>query len=70
MILFLQVAIEVVISCSAMALLKQGDGKDNESTSDDSWEKWKRGGLIGAAAITGGTLMAITGGMIFIFLRE
>ncbi|KAK1423578.1 hypothetical protein QVD17_18882 [Tagetes erecta] len=56
-------AIEVVISCSVMAVLKQGDGKENECTSDDSWEKWKRGGLIGAAAITGGTLMAITGGL-------
>ncbi|KAM0055125.1 putative alpha/Beta hydrolase [Helianthus debilis subsp. tardiflorus] len=56
-------AIEVLISCSAMAVLKQGDGKENENASDDSWEKWKRGGLIGAAAITGGTLMAITGGL-------
>ncbi|KAJ0652968.1 hypothetical protein HanOQP8_Chr15g0578201 [Helianthus annuus] len=60
---FLQEAIEVFISCSAMAVLKQGDGKENENASDDSWEKWKRGGLIGAAAITGGTLMAITGGL-------
>ncbi|KAK1434303.1 hypothetical protein QVD17_00040 [Tagetes erecta] len=45
-----------------MVVLKQGDGKENECISDDSWEKWKRGGLIGAAAITGGTLMAITCG--------
>ncbi|XP_042756199.1 uncharacterized protein LOC111897468 isoform X2 [Lactuca sativa] len=56
-------AIEVVISCSAMAVLKQDDGVENVQTSDDSWEKWKRGGLIGAAAVTGGTLMAITGGL-------
>ncbi|KAD7117676.1 hypothetical protein E3N88_04944 [Mikania micrantha] len=56
-------AIEVLISCSVMAALKQGELKENEHTSDDSWEKWKRGGLIGAAAITGGTLMAITGGL-------
>ncbi|KAI3699384.1 hypothetical protein L2E82_43656 [Cichorium intybus] len=56
-------AIEVVISCSAMAVLKQDDGKENVETGDDSWEKWKRGGLIGAAAVTGGTLMAITGGL-------
>ncbi|KAL4569010.1 hypothetical protein LXL04_024637 [Taraxacum kok-saghyz] len=56
-------AIEVVISCSAMALLKNDDGNENVDTTDDSWEKWKRGGLIGAAAITGGTLMAITGGL-------
>lgn len=53
----------MVISCSAMAVLKQDDGVENVQTSDDSWEKWKRGGLIGAAAVTGGTLMAITGGM-------
>ncbi|OMO84587.1 hypothetical protein COLO4_21964 [Corchorus olitorius] len=27
------------------------------------WAKWKRRGIIGAAALTGGTLMAITGGL-------
>lgn len=59
----------MVISCSAMAVLKKGDEKENEYTKDDSWEKWKRGGLIGAAAVTGGTLMAITGGMILTFLE-
>ncbi|PWA56666.1 hypothetical protein CTI12_AA416220 [Artemisia annua] len=53
----------VVISCSAMAVLKKGDEKENDQTSDDSWEKLKRGGFIGAAAITGGTLMAITSGL-------
>jgi hypothetical protein len=26
------------------------------------WQNWKRGGIIGAAALTGGTLMAISGG--------
>ena len=65
-ILILQEAIEVLISCSAMAVLKKGDKQENDQTSDDSWEKLKRGGLIGAAAITGGTLMAITGGTILI----
>ncbi|KAJ9564414.1 hypothetical protein OSB04_000380 [Centaurea solstitialis] len=56
-------AIEVVISCSAMAVFQQDGEKQDAKISDESWEKWKRGGLIGAAAITGGTLMAITGGL-------
>ncbi|PWA97530.1 transmembrane and coiled-coil domain-containing protein 4 [Artemisia annua] len=43
--------------------LQKGYEKENDQTSDDSWEKLKRGGLIGTAAITGGTLMAITGGL-------
>nr|GEW55295.1 transmembrane and coiled-coil domain-containing protein 4-like [Tanacetum cinerariifolium] len=46
-----------------LKVLKKGDEKENEKTSDDSWEKLKRGGLTGAASITGGTLMAITGGL-------
>lgn len=50
-------------ACSAMALQKSG-GKEEESLSPESeWDKWKRGGIVGAAALTGGTLMAITGGM-------
>ncbi|KAK9678745.1 hypothetical protein RND81_11G231000 [Saponaria officinalis] len=57
-------AMETMIACSVMALakeqeLKQGDAKSEE----DSWAKWKRGGIIGAAAVTGGALMAITGGL-------
>ncbi|KAM7262821.1 hypothetical protein ACFE04_000504 [Oxalis oulophora] len=57
-------AVETVVACSALALLKQKEGKQEETKStDDTWAKWKRGGIIGAAAITGGTLMAITGGL-------
>lgn len=57
-------AIETMIACSAMALKKEQEANEEESqTPKTNWEKWKRGGIIGAAAITGGTLMAITGGL-------
>lgn len=29
---------------------------------NDTWAKWKRGSMIGAAALTGGTIFAVTGG--------
>lgn len=53
----------MMVACSAMALLKEEANNDTQSPKS-SWEKWKKGGIIGAAAITGGTLMAITGGML------
>lgn len=60
----LQEAIETMIACSAMAVAKEEESKEEETQSaKNKWAKWKRGGIIGAAAITGGTLMAITGGM-------
>ncbi|KAF6989400.1 hypothetical protein CFC21_006738 [Triticum aestivum] len=56
-------AIEIMVACSAMAAAKE-DEKSRESTSPRSrWQKWRRGGIIGAAALTGGTLMAISGGL-------
>ncbi|KAL6993465.1 hypothetical protein U1Q18_011581 [Sarracenia purpurea var. burkii] len=58
-------AIEVMVAYSAMALTKEEQSKEEETRSPKkSWAKWKRGGIIGAAALTGGTLLAITGGMI------
>ena len=42
---------------------KEGAKEEESVGSETSWDKWKRGGIIGAAAVTGGTLMAITGGM-------
>ncbi|VAH17286.1 unnamed protein product [Triticum turgidum subsp. durum] len=52
-----------MVACSAMAAAKE-DEKSRESTSPRSrWQKWRRGGIIGAAALTGGTLMAISGGL-------
>ncbi|KAK4361491.1 hypothetical protein RND71_020443 [Anisodus tanguticus] len=56
-------AIETMVACSAMVLLKEEESKEENQSPDSSWAKWKRGGIIGAAALTGGTLMAITGGL-------
>ncbi|CAK9157057.1 unnamed protein product [Ilex paraguariensis] len=56
-------AIETMVACSAMALLKEAESKEENQSEQSSWAKWKRGGIIGAAALTGGTLMAITGGL-------
>ncbi|KAL8167908.1 hypothetical protein V2J09_009407 [Rumex salicifolius] len=57
-------AIETMIACSAMALLQQEEAKNEETkTKGSTWKKWKRGVIIGAAAVTGGTLLAITGGL-------
>ncbi|XP_042042246.1 transmembrane and coiled-coil domain-containing protein 4-like isoform X1 [Salvia splendens] len=56
-------AIEIMVACTAMAILKQEESKEEGNSTGTSWEKWKRGGIIGAAALTGGTLMAITGGL-------
>lgn len=54
---------EIMVACTAMAISKQEGVQGDEAESDDnSWSKWKRGSIIGAAALTGGTLMAITGG--------
>ncbi|CAJ1942419.1 unnamed protein product [Sphenostylis stenocarpa] len=57
-------AIETMVACSAMAIIKAQESKNEETQSKESkWAKIKRGGIIGAAAITGGTLLAITGGL-------
>ncbi|XP_058098716.1 uncharacterized protein LOC131243395 isoform X2 [Magnolia sinica] len=57
-------AMEVMVACSAMAALKEAEAHAEQNESPKSkWSKWKRGGIIGAAALTGGTLMAITGGL-------
>ncbi|KAL0448439.1 UNVERIFIED_CONTAM: Transmembrane and coiled-coil domain-containing protein 4 [Sesamum latifolium] len=56
-------AIETMIAYSVMALLKVDSAKEVANSPESSWAKWKRGGIIGAAALTGGALMAITGGL-------
>ncbi|KAH9625987.1 hypothetical protein KSS87_008666 [Heliosperma pusillum] len=57
-------AMETLVACSVMALAKEQELKQGEAKSEEtSWDKWKRGGIIGAAAVTGGALMAITGGL-------
>ncbi|GMI76959.1 hypothetical protein like AT4G36210 [Hibiscus trionum] len=56
--------IEMMVAYSAMALAKEKEAEEEESKSPGrKWAKWKRRGIIGAAALTGGTLMAITGGL-------
>ena len=70
-----QETIETMVACSAMAVAKKDESNEEQpESSETKWAKWKRGGIIGAAALTGGTLMAITGGielttcLIFLFL--
>ncbi|KAL0333000.1 UNVERIFIED_CONTAM: Transmembrane and coiled-coil domain-containing protein 4 [Sesamum calycinum] len=57
-----------MIACSVMALLKVDSSKEAAGSPESSWAKWKRGGIIGAAALTGGALMAITGGMSYFII--
>ncbi|KAI3959148.1 hypothetical protein MKX01_023824 [Papaver californicum] len=57
-------AMEVMVASSAMALMKEAEPAEQETKSPKGkWAAWKRGGIIGAAALTGGTLLAITGGL-------
>ncbi|KAJ0026296.1 hypothetical protein Pint_09061 [Pistacia integerrima] len=57
-------AIETIVASSLMATeQEQGGNEDGNGTSEAPGANWKRGGIIGAAALTGGTLMAITGGL-------
>ncbi|EYU31146.1 hypothetical protein ABFS82_08G237700 [Erythranthe guttata] len=56
-------SIETIVASSAMAILKEEESKEVAQSKKSSWAKWKRGGIIGAAALTGGTLMAVTGGL-------
>ncbi|VAI11779.1 unnamed protein product [Triticum turgidum subsp. durum] len=54
-------AIEVMVACSAMAAAKEQEQSGENASPKSKWAKWKRGGIIGAAALTGGALLAITG---------
>ncbi|XP_038974736.1 transmembrane and coiled-coil domain-containing protein 4-like [Phoenix dactylifera] len=55
-------AMEIMVACSAMTAAKEVQSEECEST-DNSWSGWKRSGIIGAAALAGGTLLAISGGL-------
>ncbi|KAI9113175.1 hypothetical protein K1719_015700 [Acacia pycnantha] len=58
-------AMEETVVFSIMDLArKKGANEEEPLTLESNWDKWKRGGIIGAAAVTGGTLMAITGGLV------
>ncbi|XP_047165580.1 transmembrane and coiled-coil domain-containing protein 4-like isoform X1 [Vigna umbellata] len=57
-------AIETIVASSAMAFIKeQESSKQGTQSKENKGDKWKKGCIIGAAALTGGTLMAITGGL-------
>ena len=51
-----------MVACSAMAAAKEQEESGENAPPKSKWAKWKRGGIIGAAAVTGGALLAITGG--------
>lgn len=58
-------AMEVIAACSLMDLAKgEGTRSVHTETSEKSWEKWEQGGIVGAAALAGGTVMAISGGLV------
>ncbi|CAM6100675.1 unnamed protein product [Calypogeia fissa] len=57
-------AIELMVAYMAMAAEKEREaGKTAQAEEKQSWAKWRRGGIIGAAAVTGGVLLAVTGGL-------
>ncbi|AES73977.1 putative alpha/Beta hydrolase [Medicago truncatula] len=56
-------AMESMVAYSIMESLSKAGEKEESIVSETSWDKWKRGGIVGAAAVTGGTVMAITGGL-------
>ncbi|CAM6013771.1 unnamed protein product [Sphagnum balticum] len=58
-------AMELMVAYMAMAAQKEREQKhvDDEEVAQSRWSQWRRGGLIGAAALTGGAILAITGGL-------
>ncbi|BBN11567.1 hypothetical protein MPTK1_5g13000 [Marchantia polymorpha subsp. ruderalis] len=61
-------AMELMVAYMAMEAEKVREEERAASHTDDEhkttkWQKWKRGGIIGAAAVTGGALLALTGGL-------
>lgn len=58
---------EILVAYAAMAAQEdREENKDEKEKDKKRWAKWKRGGLIGAAAVTGGALLALTGGRYFL----
>jgi hypothetical protein len=62
----------VMVAYMAMAAQKEREQRhvDDEEVAQSRWSQWKRGGLIGAAAVTGGTLLAITGGAVSLLISH
>ncbi|BAT77715.1 hypothetical protein VIGAN_02030600 [Vigna angularis var. angularis] len=57
-------AMEAMVAFSIINSASKEGAKEEESVgSETSLDKWKRGSIIGAAAVTGGALMAVTGGL-------
>ncbi|KAK1556036.1 hypothetical protein Q3G72_034898 [Acer saccharum] len=57
-------AMEIMVACSLAAQEQGPDEKeDGNVNSENTSAIWKKGGIIGAAALAGGTLMAVTGGL-------
>lgn len=54
---------ELMVAYMAMAAQKEMEQNyDKDAEKKSRWKKWKRGGMIGAAALTGGALLVVTGG--------
>ncbi|GKU90043.1 hypothetical protein SLEP1_g4091 [Rubroshorea leprosula] len=56
-------AIEIMLAQSLVPSTETNSAEEDENKTREQMDKWKRGGIIGAAALTGGTLLAITGGL-------
>jgi len=41
---------EVMVACSAMAAAKEQEQERENASPKSKWQKWKRGGIIGAAS--------------------
>ncbi|KAG0621732.1 hypothetical protein M758_3G044400 [Ceratodon purpureus] len=55
---------ELMVAYMAMAAQKEMEQNyDKDAEKKSRWKKWKRGGMIGAAALTGGALLVVTGGL-------
>lgn len=60
---------EIMIAFTIMDSVRKGGANEEKYiNSESNLDKLKREGVIGAAALTGGTLMAITGG-IYLYIQ-
>ncbi|TYH83318.1 hypothetical protein ES332_D02G124600v1 [Gossypium tomentosum] len=53
-------AMEIIVACNLIVRLKNEDAEQFGKSKND---KWKQAGIIGASALTGGSLVALTGGL-------
>lgn len=58
-----QAGMEIMVAYMALDAQERAQRQaDDDEAVRRKWQNLKRGGVIGAAAVTGGTLLAITGG--------